>query len=39
MNALGIERVVFVHRESGDSPGDLQYAIVGLAEERLAFPD
>ncbi|HNW62051.1 MAG TPA: hypothetical protein PKJ32_03560 [Piscinibacter sp.] len=39
VNALGIERVVFVHRESGDSPGDLQYAIVELAEECLVFPD
>jgi hypothetical protein len=39
VSALEIERVVFVHRESGDSPGDLQYAIVELAEECLVFPD
>ena len=39
VNAHDIQRVVFVHRDSGDSPGDLQYAIVELGEECLVFPD
>jgi hypothetical protein len=34
-----IQRIVFVHRGAGDSPGDLLYAIVELDEECLIFPD
>jgi hypothetical protein len=34
-----IQRVVFVHRGVGDSPGDLLYAVVELDEECLIFPD
>jgi len=39
LNALQIQRIVFVHRNAGDSPGDLLYAIVELEEECLIFPD
>jgi len=39
VNAHDIRRVVFVHRESGDSPGDLLYAIVETEDECLVFPD
>jgi hypothetical protein len=39
VSAHDIERVVFVHRDAGNSPGDLQYAIVELADECLVFPD
>ncbi len=34
-----IQRVVFVHRGAGDSPGDLLYAVVELEDECLIFPD
>ena len=33
-----IERVVLVHRGSGESPGDLVLAVVELAQEVLIFP-
>jgi hypothetical protein len=33
----GIERVLFVHRGPGDSPGDLAYAIIETPEETLIF--
>lgn len=33
-----IERIVLVHRGSGDSPGDLVTAIVALPQEFLVFP-
>jgi (2Fe-2S) ferredoxin len=39
VNAHHIERVVFVHHGSGDSPGDLFYAIAETADEALIFPD
>ena len=39
VNAQQVQRVVFVHRGAGDSPGDLLYAIVELDEECLIFPD
>jgi len=39
VNSQDIQRVVFVHRGSGDSPGDLLYALVELNEECLVFPD
>src|SRR4051812_40973193 len=32
-----IERVLFVHRGSGNSPGDLAYAIIELNDETLIF--
>jgi len=37
--ATRIQRVVFVHRAAGDSPGDLLYAVVELEDECLIFPD
>lgn len=37
--AAQIERVVFVHRGAGDSPGDLEFAIVETADQTLVFPD
>ncbi|MBX3607859.1 MAG: hypothetical protein KF788_21480 [Piscinibacter sp.] len=39
VNAQQIQRIVFVHRDAGDSPGDLLYAVVELEEECLIFPD
>lgn len=39
VSATQIQRIVFVHREAGDSPGDLLYAVVELDEECLIFPD
>ena len=39
VHAPHIERVVFVHRGAGDSPGDLTHALVELADECLIFPD
>ena len=39
VNAQDIERVVFVHHGSGDSPGDLLYAVVETATDALVFPD
>ena len=38
VNASQIERVVFVYAGSGESPGDLQYAVVETAEDCLVFP-
>ena len=37
VHAAQIERVVFVHRGAGDTPGDLVQAIVELADECLVF--
>lgn len=39
VGAPQIQRIVFVHRGAGDSPGDLLYAVVELDEECLIFPD
>lgn len=39
VHAPDIQRVVFVHRDAGESPGDLLYAVVELEEECLIFPD
>lgn len=39
VSAQQIQRIVFVHRDAGDSPGDLLYAVVELEEECLIFPD
>ncbi len=39
VHAPDILRVVFVHRDAGESPGDLLYAVVELEEECLIFPD
>ena len=36
--ASSIERVVLVHRGSGESPGDLMFAVVELAQDCLLFP-
>ena len=33
-----IQRVLFVHRDSGDSPGDLVLALVELPEDYLLLP-
>lgn len=38
LNAAQIQRVVFVHRGSGDSPGDLVQAVVELTDDYLLFP-
>ena len=38
LNAAQIQRVVFVHRDSGDSPGDLVQAVVELTDDYLLFP-
>jgi len=38
VDANQIERVVFVYEGSGESPGDLLYAVVETAEECLIFP-
>ena len=37
VQAAQIERVVFVHRRTGDSPGDLVHAVVELEQECLVF--
>jgi hypothetical protein len=37
VRAPDIERVVFVYANDGDTPGDMQYAVVELAEEHLIF--
>jgi hypothetical protein len=37
VHAAQIERVVFLHRNAGDSPGDLAHAVVELADECLVF--
>jgi hypothetical protein len=34
-----IDRVVFVHRHAGESPGDLLYAVVESGDDCLIFPD
>lgn len=39
VNAQAIQRVVFVHRGTGDSPGDLLYAVVETDDAALVFPD
>jgi hypothetical protein len=39
MDAEKIRRVVFVHKDAGESPGDLMYAIVELDEDVLILPD
>lgn len=36
--ADGIERIVFVHRGSGDLPTDLVFTVVELADDALLFP-
>jgi hypothetical protein len=36
--ANDIERIVFVYANAGDTPGDLQYAVVELPEEHVIFP-
>jgi len=33
-----IERVIFVHRGNGDTPGDLLFALVELPEEYILLP-
>ncbi len=33
-----VERIIFVHRGNGDTPGDLQYAVVELPEEIILLP-
>ena len=38
LHAPDIERVVLVHRGSGDSPGDLVQAVVELGDSCLIFP-
>lgn len=37
-DAAQIQRVIFVHRDSGDSPGDLVLAVVELADDHLLLP-
>jgi hypothetical protein len=38
VHAQAIERVVLVHRGSGDSPGDLVQAVVEVGDSVLIFP-
>ena len=38
LHAPSIERVVLVHRGSGDSPGDLVQAVVVAGDQCLIFP-
>ena len=38
VNALKIERVVFVYEGNGESPGDLLHAVVETADDCLLFP-
>jgi hypothetical protein len=38
VNAGQIQRVMFLHRNEGDSPGDLVQAVVELADDYLLFP-
>ena len=38
VHAQAIERVVLVHRGSGDSPGDLVQAVVEVGDSVLLFP-
>ncbi|HEY0855520.1 MAG TPA: hypothetical protein VGE16_00590 [Albitalea sp.] len=37
-NAAQVQRVVFVYEGSGESPGDLLYAVVELADDCLILP-
>jgi hypothetical protein len=36
--AAQIERVIFVHRGAGDTPGDLLFAVVELPDEHILLP-
>lgn len=36
--AAQIERVIFVYRGHGDTPGDLQFAVVELPDEAILLP-
>lgn len=38
VGASQIERIVFVHEGSGESPGDLRYAVVETHDDCLIFP-
>lgn len=38
LHAPDVHRVVIVYRGDGDTPGDLSYAIVELADEHVVFP-
>lgn len=38
VNAGQMERVVFVYQGSGESPGDLRYAIVETRDDCVVFP-
>ncbi|WP_280151023.1 hypothetical protein [Piscinibacter sp. XHJ-5] len=38
VNAGQIERIVFVYSGSGDSPGDLQFAVVTTPDDCIIFP-
>ena len=38
LDATHIDRVVLVHRGAGDTPGDLQLAVVELRDSTLFFP-
>jgi hypothetical protein len=38
INAEQIQRIVFVYAGNGDSPGDLQYAIVDTPSDCILFP-
>jgi hypothetical protein len=38
LHAPDIDRVVLVHRGSGDSPGDLVQAVVEIGDSALIFP-
>ncbi|MET0350455.1 MAG: hypothetical protein ABW067_11760, partial [Rhizobacter sp.] len=33
-----VERVIFVHRGTGETPGDLSFAVGGLPEDPIIFP-
>lgn len=37
-DAAQIQRVIFVHQDSGDSPGDLVLAVVELPDDHLLLP-
>jgi hypothetical protein len=38
LNATQIRRVVFIHRDGGQNPGDLACALVRLADDWMLFP-
>lgn len=38
VHAPDIQRVIFVYRNAGDTPGDLAFALVELADEHVIFP-